>query len=324
MKWCKQMKILVADSIHPDAISLLQKSHTVVVKQVSPAELLEEISQYDGVVVRSRSKITAEIIERGKNLKVIGRAGVGVDNIAVDAATNKHIPVVYAPQGSTVSVAEITVAQMLALARNLADADKTTKAGAWEKNKYMGIELAGKILGLVGSGRIGTEVAKRCQVFGMTVQAYDPYLPAEIAKTHNITLLNNLDDLLKTSDFISIHAALTPETKHIFSLPQYKKMKPGAIIINYARGGIIKEDDLATALKEKIINGAALDVFEEEPLPKTSPLRDPTLNIIFTPHIGASTHEAQIRAGIIVANEVIKVLSGKKPDFCVNPVVLDK
>ena len=318
------MKILVADSIHSDAISLLQKSHTVVVKQVSPAELLEEISQYDAIIVRSRSKITGEVIEHGKNLKVIGRAGVGVDNIAVETATSKHIPVVYAPQGSTLSVAEIAVAQLLSLARNLTDADKTTKAGNWEKSKYMGTELAGKTLGLVGSGRIGTEVAKRCQVFGMTVQAYDPYLSADIAKSNNIKLINNLDDLLKTSDFISIHAALTPETKHIISLKEFKKMKPSAYIINYARGGIINEDDLAIALKGKIISGAALDVFEEEPLPKTSPLRDPSINILFTPHIGASTHEAQERSCIIVANEVLKVLSGEKPDFCVNPRVLGK
>jgi D-3-phosphoglycerate dehydrogenase len=178
--------------------------------------------------------------------------------------------------------------------------------------------LFGKTLGLIGSGRIGVEVALRCQAFGMKVQAYDPYISKEVVDKYKIQLLDNFDNLLSSSDIISIHAVLTDETRNMISIEQFQKMKPTSLIVNFSRGGIINEDDLVTALKEKIIMGAALDVYASEPLSKDSSLRDDSLPILLTPHIGASTNEAQNKAGVIVAEEVLKVLSNKKPDFCVN------
>jgi D-3-phosphoglycerate dehydrogenase len=188
----------------------------------------------------------------------------------------------------------------------------------------MGNEIFGKTLGLIGSGRIGVEVATRCQAFGMKIQAYDPYISKDVVKEYEIEILENLDELLSSSDIISIHAILTDETRNMISFDQFKLMKPTALIVNFSRGGIINEKDLVQALKEKLVMGAALDVYSFEPLPKDSSLRDKNLNILLSPHIGASTKEAQNRAGIIVAEEVLKVLSNKKPDFCVNSVIYNE
>jgi len=313
------MKILVADKISDEAIKMLKEKHEVVFSELDPEGLLNEIGKYDALVVRSRTKVTKEVINKGKNLKVIGRAGVGVDNIDVPEATKRKIPVVNAPGGATVSVAELTFAHMLSLARNLSKSDKTMKNGEWEKKTLKGTELCDKTLGLIGSGRIGTEVGKMAIAFGMKVIVYDPYLSKETAEEQGFELAD-LDSLLKNSDFISIHTPLTDETKKMIDEKEFKKMKNTAFIVNCARGGIIDENALYNSLKEGKIRGAALDVYENEP-PKNSPLL--TLdNIVFTPHIGASTKEAQIRAGTITAEQVLKVLKNEKPDFCVNREVL--
>jgi len=309
------MKILVADKISDEAIKMLKEKHEVVFSELDPKGLLNEIEKYDALVIRSRTKVTKEVIKKGKNLKVIGRAGVGVDNIDVPEATKRKIPVVNAPGGATVSVAELTFAHMLSLARNLSKSDKTMKNGEWEKKTLKGTELCDKTLGLIGSGRIGTEVGKMAIAFGMKVIVYDPYLSKETAEEQGFELAD-LDSLLKNSDFISIHTPLTDETKKMIDEKEFKKMKNTAFIVNCARGGIIDENALYNSLKEGKIRGAALDVYENEP-PKNSPLL--TLdNIVFTPHIGASTKEAQIRAGTITAEQVLKVLKNEKPDFCVN------
>ena len=313
------MKILVADKISDEAIKMLKEKHEVVFSELDPKGLLNEIEKYDALVIRSRTKVTKEVINKGKNLKVIGRAGVGVDNIDVPEATKRKIPVVNAPGGATVSVAELTFAHMLSLARNLSKSDKTMKNGEWEKKTLKGTELCDKTLGLIGSGRIGTEVGKMAIAFGMKVIVYDPYLSKETAEEQGFELAD-LDSLLKNSDFISIHTPLTDETKKMIDEKEFKKMKNTAFIVNCARGGIIDENALYNSLKEGKIRGAALDVYENEP-PKNSPLL--TLdNIVFTPHIGASTKEAQIRAGTITAEQVLKVLKNEKPDFCVNREVL--
>ena len=313
------MKILVADKMADEAIKMMKKKHELVLSELDPEGLLNEIEKYDALVVRSRTKATKEVIKKGKNLKVIGRAGVGVDNIDVSEATKRKIPVVNAPGGATVSVAELTFAHMLSLARNLSKSDKTMKNGLWEKKKLKGTELCDKTLGLVGSGRIGAEVGKRAKAFGMKVIVYDPYLSKETAEKHSFEPVD-LYSLLKNSDFISIHTPLTDETRKMISTNEFEKMKNNAFIINCARGGVIDESALYDALKKGRIKGAALDVYESEP-PKNSPLL--TLdNIVFTPHLGASTEEAQIRAGTVTAEQVLKVLNNEKPDFCVNPEVL--
>ena len=313
------MKILVADKISDEAIKMLKEKHEVVFSELDPKGLLNEIEKYDALVIRSRTKVTKEVIKKGKNLKVIGRAGVGVDNIDVPEATKRKIPVVNAPGGATVSVAELTFAHMLSLARNLSKSDKTMKNGEWEKKTLKGTELCDKTLGLVGSGRIGTEVGKMAIAFGMKVIVYDPYLSKETAEEQGFELAD-LDSLLKNSDFISIHTPLTDETKKMIDEKEFKKMKNTAFIVNCARGGIIDENALYNSLKEGKIRGAALDVYENEP-PKNSPLL--TLdNIVFTPHIGASTKEAQIRAGTITAEQVLKILNNEKPDFCVNKEIV--
>lgn len=314
------MKVLIADKIAQEAIEKLKKGHEVVFSEVSPEELVREIEKYDALVVRSRTKVTKEVIERGKNLKVIGRAGVGVDNIDVDEATKRKIIVVNAPVSSTAAVAELTLAHMLSLARGITKADKSMKEGKWEKKVFMGIELNGKVLGLIGTGRIGSEVAKRARAFGMKCLTYDPYLIKEKAQEIGVELVA-LDTLLRDSDFITIHAALTKETRGLIGTKELGKMRSSAYIINCARGGIIDEKALYETMRDKKIAGCALDVFEKEPPEKENPLLKLD-NIVFTPHIGANTKEAQIRAGVTVAEQVLRVLNGEKPEFIVNPAVL--
>ncbi len=310
------MKILITDGLEAEAIASLKKAHEVDVKELGPAQLLQAIASYDALIVRSRTKVTKEVFARAARLKVVGRAGVGVDNIDVNEATTRKVLVVNAPTASSVSVAELAFGHMLSLSRFLAAADRSVKEGKWEKKKFEGHELHGKILGLVGSGRIGAEVAKRAQAFGMRVLSYDPYLPREAAAKLGITLAD-LDAVLGQSDYVSIHAALTPETRGMIGAAELAKMKRTAYLVNCARGEIVQGAALADALKAGMIAGAALDVFEKEP-PTDSPLLSAP-NVVFTPHLGASTHEAQARAGAIIAEQVGKALDGKRPDFLVNP-----
>ena len=310
------MKVLVADSINEKGIENLREVAEVVVDtSITPEELANTIHEYDGIIVRSRTKLTADIIKKAENMKIIARAGVGVDNIDLDAATEKGIMVVNSPESTSVTVAEHTMGLILSMARKISIADKSVKDGKWEKKNFMGVELRNKTLGVIGMGRIGSQVVNRCKAFGMDAMAYDPYLPEEVAKQMGVDL-TDLDTVLKNSDFITIHVPLTPETKHSISAEQFEIMKDGAYIVNCARGGIIDEEALYDALVNNKIGGAALDVYEEEP-PKDSKLFELD-NIVLTPHIAASTKEAQRDAAIIVADEIIDLAKGKNPRNVLN------
>ena len=313
------MNVLVADKLAKEAVEVLRKEAEVVEAEPSPEELLEMIADFDGIVVRSRTKVTREVIEKGANLKVIGRAGVGVDNIDVPFATEKGIPVVNAPTGSTASVAELAIGHILSLARHISQADASMKAGKWEKKRLKGIELEGKVLGFVGVGRIGAHVAKIAQSIGMDTIACDPYIPEEVAKKICVECIV-LGDCISKSDFVTIHCILNDETRGMIGEEQLKSMKKTAYLINCARGGIVDEEALYKALTEGWIAGAALDVFEDEP-PKEQKLVE-LPNLICTPHIGASTVEAQIKAGTITAEQMNLVLKGERPELCVNRQVL--
>jgi D-3-phosphoglycerate dehydrogenase len=315
------MRILVSDPVDDEAIALLGKEHDVLVREFSPKDLLQAIPEYDALVVRSSTAVTKEVLRAGRKLKVVGRAGVGVDNIDVAAATGLSIPVVYAPAATTTSVAELTLGLMLSLARSIPEADRSMKEGRWEKKRFEGVELRGKVLGLIGSGRIGSEVARLALALGMEAQAYDPYLSPEAARKRGLRLRDSLDTLLETSDFVSIHASLTPETRRMIDERRLRLMKPSAYLINAARGEIVDEEALAKALREGWIAGAGLDVYEVEP-PNDSPLISLD-GVVLTPHIAASTAEGQRRAGLVTAEQVLKVLRGEKPEFCVNPEVLE-
>lgn len=313
------MKALVTDPIHPDALDALRHQFDLTTHESSQAGLADIISSYDVLIVRSRTKVTREVLQRSERLRVVGRAGVGVDNIDVKAATERGILVVNAPAGSSQSVAELAVGLMLSLARRIPWADRSIKGGRWEKGELRGKELAGKTLGLVGAGRIGSLVATICQGFGMTVLAYDPYLLEEEARTHGIRL-TALDEVLRESDFLSVHAALTEETHHMLGYAEFQAMKPTAFLANLARGPIVEEAALVRALKDGLLAGAGLDVYEREP-----PIDSPLLkldNVVLTPHIGAATEEAQRRTGLLVVEQVAKAIAGQDPEFLVNPEAL--
>ncbi len=314
------MEVLVNGQIAEEAVEKLRTKYEVTAKFHEKDELLDVISNFDAIIVRGKTKVTKEVIEKGENLKAIGRAGIGVDNIDMDYATERRIAVVNAPRSSTMSVAELTIGHMLSLARHLPASDKSMKAGLWEKKKLMGTELHGKTLGLVGCGRIGAEVASRAVAFGMHVLAYDPYLPKEVQDKIQSTF-TELDELLKNSDFISIHSLLSDETRGMIGKEQFEMMKDSTCVINCARGPIIEEAALVDALEKGRIGGAALDVFDKEP-PEESPLLIAP-NVVFTPHLGASTKEAQIKAGTTTAEQVDKVLSGERPDFIVHRQIYD-
>jgi len=315
------MKVLIADAINEKGIENLKAVADVVVDTtITPEELANTIHEYNGIVVRSRTKLTKDILKNAENMQIIARAGVGVDNIDLDAATEKGIMVVNSPESTSVTVAEHTMGLILSMARKISIADKSVKDGKWEKKKFMGVELRNKTLGVIGMGRIGSQVVNRCKSFGMDAMAYDPYLPEEVAKQMGVEL-TDLNTVLKNSDFITIHVPLTPETKHSISTPQFELMKDSAFIVNCARGGIIDEDALYDALVNNKISGAALDVYEEEP-PKESKLFDLD-NIVLTPHIAASTKEAQRDAAIIVADEIIELTKGNNPKNVLNMPRID-
>jgi len=310
------MKILVTDVIAEEAMELLKKNHEVTFKDITGEELAREIAPYHALMVRSGTKVTAEAINNAENLIVIGRAGIGVDNIDVKAATRNGIKVVNSPTGATISVAELTIGHMISLARRLPKADRTTRAGEWAKKKLKGVELNGKTLGLIGCGNIGRVVAKYARALNMSVIGYDPYISKEKLEEEGIEKVESVGEVMERADFISIHVPHTPETHHLINEEMLSKMKTSAYIINCARGGVVDEKALYNALKENKIAGAALDVYEEEPA-KNNPLFELD-NAVFTPHIGASTKEGQIRAGTICAEQILKVLEGKEPDFWVN------
>src|SRR3990172_1881342 len=294
-------KVLVTDPIAQDGIDLLRREAEVDVRlKPSKDELLELIRGYDALVVRSETKVTKEVIEAGERLQVIGRAGMGVDNIDLETATHRGVVVVTAPLGNTMSAAEHTIALMVALARNLPAAHASLRAGRWERQKFIGVELRGKTLGLIGLGQVGSEVARRARAFEMHVVAADPYVSPERGASPGVGLLS-LDELLRPSDFVSLHVGLTSSTRDLLGDEQLGKVKPGVRIINTARGELIDEGALVRALDDGRVAGAAIDVFREEP-PGESPLLAHD-DVIVTPHLGASTAEAQERVALDVAEQ---------------------
>jgi D-3-phosphoglycerate dehydrogenase len=298
------MKILVADNVSESALEVLraEKSFEVVFLPKKPqAVVADEVRDADALLVRSATKVTAALLERADRLRVIGRAGVGVDNVDLDAATKKGIVVMNTPGGNAVSVAEHTMALMLGLVRRVPQADAALKQGRWEKKKMVGIELRSKILGLIGLGKIGMEVARLAQAYQMETIAYDPYVSTLMAREQNVHLVS-LEELLKTSDFISIHASATPETHRLLNAQTLALTKPGVRIVNCARGELISGADLLQALESGHVAGAGLDVFEEEPPKDLRLVAHP--NVIATPHIAGSTEEAQELVGIRIAEQV--------------------
>jgi D-3-phosphoglycerate dehydrogenase len=299
------MKVLICDATDPKALKIIEEAGIEVVNQpdITPEELLEVIAEYPCMVVRSRTKVTKEVIDAGTSLKAIVRAGVGLDNIDVGYAKEKGVSVLNTPSASTQSVAELTIAYMMALARDIPLMTASMKAGKWEKKSFLGSEISGKKLGLIGSGRIGQAVADRAIALGMTVMAYDPY----VTQLSNITLAE-LDDVLAEADYISLHIPHTDETHNILDAAAFAKMKDGVYIINCARGGTIDEDALYQAIQNGKVAGAALDVYAEEPL--TNPKLFSLDQVIGSPHIGAGTGEAKERVGQVAAQKVIETLKG--------------
>ena len=312
----KMMKVLVADSIAKEGIELLSQHAEVTVKLgLTPEELKAAIGDYDALIVRSQTQVPAEVIEFGEKLRVIGRAGVGTDNIDVDAATRKGIVVVNAPTSNTVSAAEHTIALMLALARNIPQANSQLKSGKWQREKLVGTELRNKTLGIIGIGNVGSEVAKRAQAFEMRVIAHDPFVSTDYARHLNIAVVA-LDQLFREADFITLHTPLTQATKKLIGSEELAKLKPTARIVNCARGGLVDEKALLSSIKQGELAGAAFDVFSQEPV-TDSPLFEED-KVIVTPHLGASTIEAQAGVAKDVAEQVLTVLQGQFSRYSVN------
>lgn len=317
----------MTDGLSNEAKTLLEKQgHEVVVKFYSESELEKGVlNDFEAVIVRSATKITDLVVNSSPNLKVIARAGVGVDNIDLAAAGLANIPVVNAPRASTQSVVELTIGHLLSSVRHVAKSDRSMREGKWEKKQFKGSELSGKNLGLVGFGRIAQGVGSIAQSLGMNVHAYDPYLPPKIAKNQNTRLHRSVDTLFSNCTHISIHCNLTEETHHLVNYNRISKMpgkstdgiQCGNHLVNCARGGIVNESDVLKALNDGILASAALDVFEEEPVPEGYELCQHP-NFHSTPHIGASTVEAQKRVGLDIARNVMSILSNKKCDFIVN------
>ncbi len=302
-------RILLTDGLEKEGREILERSAQVDnLKDITAEDLLQKIGDYDAVIVRGRTKLTPEVLAAASKLKVAGRAGVGVDNINLDAAKAKDVIVVNSPLATTIAVAELTLGLMLSLIRDIPRADGGMKEGNWLKKELRGTEIYGKTLGVIGFGRIGAAVAERAKAFGMQIIAYDPVLTSdEIGKRGGKPV--SLDDLLTMSDFITLHIPLTPESMGIINTAAFEKMKPGVRIICAARGGVINEPALLSALQSGKVAGAALDVFTTEPPGKTELASHP--KVVCTPHIGAETSEAQVRAAIDISTEVIAALEGK-------------
>jgi len=312
-------KVLVTDPISDMGIQQLHDAADVTVDKktgLSEEELVAVIGDYDALLVRSQTKVTAAVIAAGKKLKAIGRAGVGVDNIDLEAATRHGVVVINAPDGNTITTCEHAMAMMMAVARHIPQAHKKLTSGEWDRKSFVGVELRGKVLGVIGMGRIGSEVAKRAKAFGMDVISYDPFLTEERAEKLGVKLAT-VDEICQKSDFITLHTPLTNETRHMIGKKQFALMKKGVRIINCARGGLVDEGALVEAIDEGIVAGAAFDVFEKEPPAPDHPfLNHP--KIIVTPHLGASTVEAQENVAIDVSEEVLHVLRGEPFKNAVN------
>lgn len=316
-------RILVSDNLLKEGLDILksQDDFEIAIKtDLSPEELKEQISTYNAIIVRSGTTLNTDIIDKADNMEVIGRAGVGLDNIDIEAASKKGIIVMNAPGGNTISTAEHTMSLMLALSRNIPQACQSVKNERWERKKFIGSQLNGKVIGIIGLGRIGSEVAKRSAAFGMKVYAYDPFLSAEKAEELGVKLVE-LDDLLKKSDYITVHVPITDETKHMIDREELRKMKKNVRIINCARGGIINEEALEGAIKEDRVGGVALDVYETRPQKGNRLLRYD--NVIGTPHLGASTEEAQKNVAIDISQQIVDALREKSLRNTVNVPSLD-
>ncbi len=305
------MKVLVADRISPKGVEYLRRQEGFEVIEAygsSPEQILELVRDVDAIAVRSETKITAEVIAAAPKLKAVGRAGVGVDNIDVEAATHRGVVVLNTPSGNTVATAELTFTHLLCGARPVTQAAASMRNGKWARKEFPGSELSKKTIGIIGLGRIGAEVARRAKAFQMRVIAYDPYLAPSRAKTLEVQPVD-LDTLFRESDYITVHMPLTETTKAMIDEEAFAKMKDGVRVFNCARGGIIKESALIAALESGKVAAAGLDVFESEPLPADSPLRRMP-NVVLTPHLGASTKEAQESVGIEVAESLVEALAG--------------
>ncbi len=317
----RRPRILIADPVAPEGIELLRAIGDVDVKTGQAADaLVATIENYDALVVRSETKVTRAIIEAGTRLQVIGRAGVGVDNIDLEAATERGVIVVNAPQGNTIAAAEHTIALLMALARHIPQADASMRGGKWDRKTYVGTEVRGKTLGVIGLGPIGSEVARRGLGLDMRVLAHDPYVSEERIRSLGAETAD-FEGLISTADFISVHVPMTVATKGMLGAEQFARMKDGVRVLNVARGGIIDEAALADAVKARKVAGAAIDVYTAEPVIEDNPLLgDP--RIITTPHLGASTAEAQERVAVDVAEQIVDVLSGRPARYAVNAPML--
>src|SRR6516164_5042567 len=320
------MKILVCDPVSAKGIALLQQRPefkvVVLPKRHSEEELSGLVQDVVAMVVRSETKVTRKVIEAARSLKVVGRAGVGVDNVDVDAATEHGVVVMNTPGGNTISTAELSFAMLLSLARKVPQAFASMSAGKWDRKQFQGIELAGKTLGVLGLGRIGTEVSKRALAFGMKVLAYDPFLTEARAKALGIQMETDLDNLYRDADFITVHMPVTDQTRGMLNAAAFAKMKPKVCLINCARGEIIAENDLLAALDSGKVAAAGLDVYATEPLPEDHPFRKHA-NVTLTPHLGASTHEAQEKCGLEVAEGIAGYLLTGEVRNAVNLPYLD-
>jgi D-3-phosphoglycerate dehydrogenase len=310
------MKVLIADSVSEKGIEALRKCAEVDIKTgLKPEELIAIIGDYEALIVRSQTQVTAEVIAAGKKLQIIGRAGVGVDNVDIEEATRRGIVVVNAPTGNTISAAEHTIALLLALARHIPQANTSLKGGAWKRSQFMGTEVRNKTLGLIGLGNVGSEVARRARGLEMRLIAHDPFISDEHAKNLQVELVP-MKQLFKEADFITLHAPLTAKTKGLIGEKELALVKPTVRIINTARGALIDQEALARAVKEKRVAGAAIDVFPVEPT--TESVLFDSDNIIVTPHLGASTAEAQVMAARDVAEQIVDVFNGHPARYAVN------
>ncbi len=301
------MKILISDNLAPEGVKIFEEAGFEVDARTStPADEIEKIiGEFDGLVIRSATKITEGLLSKAERLKVIGRAGTGLDNVDIPAASRKGVVVMNTPGGNTITTAEHALSMIMSLCRNIPQATASLKSNKWEKKKFAGIELFGKILGIIGLGNIGKHVAQRARGLGMNVIGYDPYMTEEMARSLGVSLVS-LDEIYAQADIITVHTPLTPETRHLINAETIAKMKDGVRLVNCARGGIIKEDDLLEGLKSGKVAGAALDVFENEP-----PLDNPLLkmdNVVVTPHLGASTGEAQVNVAVMVSSQMVEYL----------------
>jgi D-3-phosphoglycerate dehydrogenase len=318
-------RLLVTDDLSAEAVGLLESEDDIefdVIKGLSPEQLAETIPGYHGLMVRGTAKATAEVIAAADRLQVIGRAGVGVDNIDLQAASERGVIVMNTPGANTVASAEHTMALLLAMCRNISQAAASVSDGRWERKRYKGVELRGKTLGIVGLGRIGRRVARRSRAFGMEVICFDPYLSDDRAHEMHIERVG-FDDLLERSDFITLHAALTPNTRGLIGEDVIAKMKPGVRIVNAARGGLIDEEALIEALQSGHVAGAGLDVLTKEPPDFDNPLLHMD-NVVVTPHLAASTNEAQREVGLMIVKQVVDALHGVDFRNAVNMPVIDR